>query len=65
MSWEGRKKENSDWQISFARDVQVVFLKITALFWYYFFSISFVTSIFLLLTIKKLAKSIFMPFLAF
>ena len=36
MSREGRKKENSDWQISFARDVQVVFLKITALFWYFF-----------------------------
>ena len=65
MSWEGRKKENSDWQISFARDVQVVFFKDNGTFLVFFFSISFVTSIFLLLTIKKLAKSIFMPFLAF
>ena len=45
---------------------QVSFLKVTALFWYFFFcSISFLTFIYLLLTIKKLAKSIFMPFLAF
>ena len=65
MSWEGRKKENSDWQISFARDVQVVFLKITALFWYFFFLNILCDVYFLLLIIKKLSKSIFMPFLAF
>ena len=47
----GRK--NSDWQILCVRDVQVLFLKIMALFWYFFCSISFVKSIYLLLSIKK------------
>ena len=66
------RRKDSDWQISFVGDVQIVieafrslFLKITALFCYFFCSISFVTFIYLLLTIKKLAKSIFIPFLAF
>ena len=58
---KGRRK-NSDWQISFAG----IFLKGNGTFLVFVFcSISFLTFIYLLLTIKKLAKSIFMPFLAF
>ena len=64
------RRGNSDWQISFGRDAQIVieayrsffFFKVTALFWYCFVcSIFFVTFIYLFLTIKKLAKSTFYP----
>ena len=66
---KGRKKIATG-RFSFSRDVQMLietcrsfFLKITALFWYFFFcSISFVTSIYLLLTIKKSQQKVFLCF---
>ena len=42
--------------------MQVFFFKVSALFWYFFCSISFVTSIYLLLTIKKVSKKYFYAF---
>ena len=42
--------------------MQVFFFKVSALFWYSFCSISFVTSIYLLLTIKKVSKKYFYAF---
>ena len=62
MSWEGRKKENSDWQISFARDVQVVFLKITALFWYFFFRNILCDVYLFIINNKKVSKKYFYAF---
>ena len=49
-------------KISFARDVQVFFKGNSTFLVFFFCSISFVTSIYLLLTIKKVSKKYFYAF---